>query len=130
MQEIEFARAVWRLTEAIFELGVPSEPIRRMMVSRLYYAAYHVALLLLRNAGLTPPIDRSIHQWALNELRRRFVNTGRMSWAARNALRELRRLRNQADYRLDLRARERDVRRAMHLFRTFFDECHRILGVT
>lgn len=127
---MEFAEAVWRLIEAIFEFGLPSELMRRMMVSRLYYAAYHVASLLLKSIRLTPPTDRSVHQWALDELQQRYVNTGQMSQATRNALLELRRLRNQADYRLDLRVRERDVRLAMRLFRTLFDECHRLLEVT
>lgn len=116
--------------EAILEFGVPSELVRRMMITRLYYAAYHLALLLLRNAGLTPPTDRSVHQWMLDELQQRYARTGQMTWAAWNGLQLLRQLRTRADYRVDLRIRESDVRLAMRLFRTFFDECRRILEVT
>ncbi len=116
--------------EAILEFGVPSELVRRMMITRLYYAAYHLALLLLRNAGLTPPTDRSVHRWALDELQQHYVQTELMTRTSLEALDELRRLRRHADYRIDLQIRERDMRRAMGLFRNFFDECCRILEVT
>ncbi|MBM3241326.1 hypothetical protein FJZ31_34020 [Candidatus Poribacteria bacterium] len=130
MQEMEFAEAVWRLIEAIFEFGLPSELMRRMMVSRLYYAAYHVALLLLKNVGWTPPVGRGAHGLVLLQLQQHYVNTGQMHTDATNALERLMQLRVRSDYYIDLRLRERDVRRAMRLFRAFFDECIRILGVT
>jgi hypothetical protein len=67
--EVNFAWAVWRLMEAILEFGTSSEPMRRKMVARLYYAAYHLALLLLRNAGWTPPTGRGAHRDVLIQLR-------------------------------------------------------------
>lgn len=127
--EVHFAWAVWRLMEAILEFGTPSEPMRRMMVARLYYAAYHLALLLLRNAGWTPPTGRGAHRDVLIQLRQRYVNAGRMNANTVDALQRLMRLRVRADYRIDLRVHEGHVLQAMRLFRMFFDESRQILGV-
>ena len=107
-----------------------TQPVYRIILSRLYYAAHHVGRLLLRNAGLTPEQWRvNVHRRVLDELEHRFVNTGAMRRNVLEALERLQRLRSQADYELTTTIRNRDITQAMNLFETYLDECCRILGV-
>lgn len=107
-----------------------TQPIYRIILSRLYYAAHHVGRALLKNVGLAPEQWRvNVHRRVLDELEGRFVNTDVMSRNAWVDLRILRRLHSQADYELATPIRNEDITQAMNLFETYLDECCRILGV-
>ena len=128
--EINFAREILAIVRAFLLLGMRTQPIYRIILSRLYYAAHHIGRLLLRNIGLAPEQWRvNVHSRVLGELEHRFVNMGTMRRNAWEALRRLRRLRSQADYELATPIRNRDIAQAMNLFETYLDECCRILGV-
>lgn len=87
MIEINFAREILAIAQAFLLLGMRTQPIYRIILSRLYYAAHHVGRALLRNVGLTPEEWRvNVHRRVLDELEHRFVNTGTIS---RNALEAL-----------------------------------------
>ncbi len=130
MIEIDYAREILAMAQAFLQLGMRTQPIYRIILSRLYYAAHHVGRLLLRNAGLTPNQWRGdVHRRVLDELEQRFVDTGVLSRNALDALRQLRRLRVLADYDLNTQILDRNTTQALNLFTTYFDECCRILGV-
>ena len=85
---------------------------------------------MLRNVGLVPEQWRgSVHRRVLDELERRYVNTGVMSRNAWVTLWNLRQLRIRADYELFATIRERNITEAIALFETYLDECCRILGM-
>jgi len=129
--EINFAREILAIVQAFLLLGMRIQPIYRIILSRLYYAAHHVGRALLRHAGLTPEQWRvNVHRRVLDELERRFVNTGVMRLDAFENLEQLRRRRVRADYNLNVQIRDIDVAEAISLFTTYFDECCRILGVS
>jgi len=129
--EINFAREILAIVQAFLLLGMRTQPIYRIILSRLYYAAHHVGRLMLRNVGLTPEQWRlNIHQRVLDELEGCYVNTGIMRRNAFRALGRLRRLRTQADYELNIHIRNQDISYALNLFTIYFNECCRILGVT
>ena len=108
-----------------------TQPIYRIILSRLYYAAHHVGRALLKNVGIAPEQWRgNVHSRVINELERRFVDTGNMNPNALEALELLRRLRVRADYILNIRIRERNINHALNLFETYFNECCTILGVS
>jgi len=127
------------IVRAFLLLGMRTQPILhfvqgqvyRIILSRLYYAAHHVGRALLRNVGLTPEQWRdNVHNHVIDELERRFVDTGNMNPNALEALVLLRRLRVRADYILSIRIRERNINRALNLFEIYFNECCSILGVS
>jgi len=129
--EINFAKDILAIVRAFLLLGMRTQPIYRIILSRLYYAAHHVGRLMLRNVGLTPEQWRlNIHQRVLDELEGCYVNTGIMRRNAFRALGRLRRLRTQADYELNIHIRNQDISYALNLFTIYFNECCRILGVT
>ena len=126
MIEINFAREILAIVQAFLLLGMRIQPIYRIILSRLYYAAHHVGRALLRHAGLTPEQWRvNVHRRVLDELERRFVNTGVMRLDAFENLEQLRRRRVRADYNLNVQIRDIDVAEAISLFTTYFDECCR-----
>ena len=85
---------------------------------------------MLRNVGLAPEQWRGdVHRRVLDELRRRYVDTGVMNRDAWEALWDLRQLRIRADYELFATIRNRDVTRAINFFEAYLDECCRVLGV-
>jgi len=85
--EINFARDILAIVRAFLLLGMRTQPIYRIILSRLYYAAHHVGRLLLRNVGLSPEQWRvNVHRRVLDELEQRFVNTGIMKRHALEAL--------------------------------------------
>jgi uncharacterized protein (UPF0332 family) len=128
--EINFAREILAIVRAFLLLGMRTQPIYRIILSRLYYAAHHVGRLMLRNVGLMPEQWRlNIHQRVLDELEGCYVNTGIMRRNAFRALGRLRRLRIQADYELNVPIRNQDISYALNLFTVYFNECCRILGV-
>jgi uncharacterized protein (UPF0332 family) len=128
--EINFAREILAIVRAFLLLGMRTQPIYRIILSRLYYAAHHVGRALLKSVGLAPDGWRvNVHRRVLDELEHRFVNTGAMKRNALEALERLQRLRSQADYQLATPIRNRDITQAMNFFETYFDECCRILGV-
>jgi len=128
--EINFAKEILAMVQAFLLLGMRTQPIYRIILSRLYYAAHHVGRLMLRNVGLAPEQWRGdVHRRVLDELRRHYVNTGMMNRDAWVALWDLRQLRIRTDYELFATIRNRDVTRAINFFETYFDECCRILGV-
>ena len=101
MIEINFAREILAIARAFLLLGMRTQTIYRIILSRLYYAAHHVGRLMLRNVGLTPEQWRmDVHRRVLEELEEHFVNTGAMNRNALRVLRRLRRLRTVADYEL------------------------------
>jgi uncharacterized protein (UPF0332 family) len=127
--EINFARDILAIVQAFLLLGMRTQPIYRIIFSRLYYAAHHVGRALLRYAGLAPEQWRvDVHRRVLDELERRFVNTGIMRRNALENLERLRRRRVRADYNLNVQII--DVTKAISLFTTYFDECCLILGVS
>ena len=129
--EIDFAREILAMVRAFLLLGMRTQPIYRIILSRLYYAAHHVGRLMLRNAGLAPEQWRmDVHRRVLDELEEHFVNTGAMNRNALRALRRLRRLRTIADYELSARIRYKNINGALNHFETYFDECCRILEVS
>jgi uncharacterized protein (UPF0332 family) len=129
--EINFAREILAIVRAFLLLGMRTQPIYRIILSRLYYAAHHVGRALLRHAGLAPEQWRvNVHRRVLDELERRFVNTGAMRLYVLENLEQLRRRRVRADYNLDVNIRDVDVTEAITLFTTYFDECCHILGVS
>ena len=98
MVEINFAREILAMAQAFILLGIRIQPIYRVILSRLYYAAHHIGRALLRNAGLAPEHWRvDVQRRVLNELEHRFVNTGTMSRNALEALENLQRMRVRAD---------------------------------
>jgi len=126
--EINFAKEILAVVRAFLLLGMRTQLIYRIILSRLYYAAHHVGRLLLRNVGLAPEQWRvNVHHRVLNELKSRFVDMGTMRRNAWEALRILRRLRSQADYELDTHIRNGDITQAVNFFETYLDECCRIL---
>ena len=130
MIEINFAREILAIARAFLLLGMRTQAIYRIILSRLYYATHHVGRALLRSAGLAPEQWRvNVHRRVLDELERRFVNTGIMGRNALENLERLRRRRVRADYNLDVQIRDIDVTEAINLFTTYFDECCRILEV-
>ena len=129
MIEIDFAREILAIVRAFLLLGMRTQPMYRIILSRLYYAAHHVGRLMLRNVGLVPAQWRvNVHQRVLDELEGCYVNTGIMSRSAFRAIGRLRRLRTQSDYELNVPIQNQDISRALNLFTTYFDECCRILG--
>jgi uncharacterized protein (UPF0332 family) len=142
MVEINFAREILAIVRAFLILGMRTQPIYRIILSRLYYAAHHVGRALLKSVrfahrrlrltvGLTPEQWRdNVHNHVIDELERRFVDTGNMNPNALEALVLLRRLRVRADYILSIRIRERNINRALNLFEIYFNECCSILGVS
>ncbi len=130
MIEIDFAREILAVVRAFLLLGMRTQTIHRIILSRLYYAAHHVGRLMLRNVGFAPEQWRvNVHKRVLDELEERYVNTGIMSRNALDALRQLRGLRAIADYELDIRIRYKNITDALNLFEMYLDECRRILGV-
>jgi len=128
--EIDFAREILAMVRAFLLLGMRTQPMYRIILSRLYYAAHHVGRLMLRNVGLTPEQwYADVHRRVLDELERHFVSTGTMSRNAWRSLWQLRQLRTLADYTLSTPIRLRNINQGMTLFTTYFDECRRILGV-
>ena len=131
MIEISFAREVLAIVRAFLALGIRTQPIYRIILSRLYYAAHHVGRALLRSVELAPEQWRvNVHGRVINELECRFVHTGNMNPNALEALVLLRRLRVRADYILNIRIRERNINQALNFFETYFNECCSILGVS
>ena len=131
MQEVEFAREALRFAQMFLHMGVTNTWLYRMLVGRLYYAAHHLGRRLLIEAGLQPEQWRvNVHQRVLNELRRQYVATGRMTLQAWTALDRLRSLRQIADYELATSVRLRHVNRAVSLFTQFAEECYQILEVS
>lgn len=130
MIEINFAREILAIARAFLLLGMRTQAIYRIILSRLYYAAHHVGRALLRSVGIAPEQWRvNVHRRVLDELERRFVNTGITGRNALENLERLRRRRVRADYNLDVQIRDIDVTEAINLFTTYFDECCRILEV-
>src|SRR5688572_21477559 len=75
-----------------------SEAEWRTAVSRAYYAAFHVARDLLTDLGFTPPRADRAHEY----LYRRLNNCGVAAVeTAAGHLKNLRQVRNQADYDLN-----------------------------
>jgi uncharacterized protein (UPF0332 family) len=112
--EIDFAKEILAMVQAFILLGIRTQPIYRVILSRLYYAAHHVGRALLRNVGLAPEHWRvDVHQRVLNELEHRFVNTGAMSRNALEDLENLQRMRVRADYDLNAHIRQRNITRAV-----------------
>jgi uncharacterized protein (UPF0332 family) len=130
MQEVEFAREALTFAQMFLHMGVTNAWLYRMLLGRLYYAAHHLGRRLLIEIGLQPELWRAnVHQRVLNELRRQYVTTGRMTLEAWRALEELRDLRRTADYELATPARLRHVNRGLSLFTRFAEECYQILRV-
>ncbi|MBM3236913.1 hypothetical protein FJZ31_11535 [Candidatus Poribacteria bacterium] len=68
MIEIDFAGEILNIVRAFLLLGMRTQPIYRIILSRLYYAAHHVGRLMLRNVGLAPEQWRAnVHQQVLDE---------------------------------------------------------------
>jgi len=131
LPELDYARETLAVIESLLRLGLRTPWFRRMVLSRLYYAAHHLARRLLRNAGLRPERwHQDVHRRVLWELERRFVNPGVMSANALHALWRLRRLRTRADYEITIVITDRDVDEAVAHFTVFLNEGSHILGVT
>ena len=80
MIEIDFAREILAMVRAFLLFGMRIQPIYRIILSRLYYAAHHVGRLMLRNVGLAPEQWRGdVHRRVINELERCFVDVGNMN---------------------------------------------------
>jgi uncharacterized protein (UPF0332 family) len=92
------ARDFLNLADALASGGTEAE--WRSAVSRLYYAAFHVARDLVRNLGFVVPRADRAHSFVYLRL----ANCGdpQVQWAA-HSLNNLRQLRNEADYDLSLR---------------------------
>jgi len=79
-------------------IGGAEEAFWRSAISRIYYAAFHVARGLLLSCGFAVPLDQRAHAY----LWRRLSHSGHPDVAAAGAtLWRLRRDRNGADYHLD-----------------------------
>ncbi|MBM3239746.1 hypothetical protein FJZ31_25970 [Candidatus Poribacteria bacterium] len=131
MIEINFAREILAIVRAFLLLGMRTQPIYRIILSRLYYAAHHVGRSMLRNVGLTPEQWRGdIHRRIIDELESRYVHAGTMTPNALRALRRLRIYRLRADYELTAVIQDDDISKALRFFTSYFNECRRILGVT
>jgi uncharacterized protein (UPF0332 family) len=130
MNEIYFARETSSIVQGLLQIGLRTQWMYRMMLSRLYYAAHHLGRLLLRNIGIDVQRWRGeVHHRVIHELRRHYVASGAMNAHILAALEQLRRYRVRADYIMALCIRERHVTRALNLFTVYLDECSRILGV-
>ncbi len=130
MNEMYFARETSSVVQALLQIGLRTQWMYRMMLSRLYYAAHHLGRLLLRNIGIDAHQWRSgVHHRVIRELKQHYVASGAMNNNALDALERLRIYRVWADYNMARRIRERHVTSALNLFTAYFDECSRILGV-
>lgn len=130
MVEINFAREISTTVEAFLILGMRTQTIYRVILSRLYYAAHHVGRLLLRNVGIAPEQWRGdVHRRVINELERRLVNTGVMSRNAWEALCRLRISRIRADYEIAMEITDYDIAQALNLFTIYFENSQQVLGV-
>ena len=78
----------------------------RSSVSRAYYAVFHVARNLLRQAGFQVPMGTTCHQYLYFRLNNYGDVTVR---TAADLLNRLRRARNEADYDLDTRVAEQNA---------------------
>ncbi len=131
MNEISFARETSSVVQSLLQIGLRTQWMYRMMLSRLYYAAHHLGRLLLRNIGIDAHQWRSgVHHRVINELKQHYVASGTMNANTLDTLERLRRYRIRADYNMASRIRERHVRSALNLFTVYLDECNRILEVT
>ena len=131
MNEIYFARETSSVVQALLQIGLRTQWMYRMMLSRLYYAAHHLGRLLLRNIGIDANQWRSgVHHRVIRELKQHYVASDAMNANTLDALEYLRRYRVRADYDMALRIRRRHVTRALNLFTVYLDECSHILGVT
>ena len=130
MNEMYFARETSSVVQALLQIGLRTQWMYRMMLSRLYYAAHHLGRLLLRNIGIDAHRWRSgVHRRVIRELGQHYVASGAMNTDTLDALEQLRIYRVWADYNMARRIRERHVTSALNLFTAYFDECSRILGV-
>ncbi|MFQ6043425.1 MAG: hypothetical protein ACE5PV_21435, partial [Candidatus Poribacteria bacterium] len=80
MSEIDFARETSSIVQSLLQIGLRTQWMYRMMLSRLYYAAHHLGRLLLRNIGIDAHQWRSgVHHRVMHELRRHYVASGAMN---------------------------------------------------
>ena len=130
MIELQFAEEALRVVQAFLQLGIHTQFIYRLSLSRIYYAAHHLGRLLLTSVRLTPgQWRRDVHRRVLDELERHFVIPGRMRPRVLRILSRLRASRTRADYELDVQIPEQDVREAINLLEAYIHECRRILEV-
>jgi uncharacterized protein (UPF0332 family) len=130
LNEIYFARETLSIVQSLLQIGLRTQWMYRVMLSRLYYAAHHLGRLLLRNIGIDANQWRGeVHRRVIRELGQHYVASGAMNTNTLNALERLRIYRVWADYNMALRIRERHVRSALNLFTVYLDECNRILEV-
>ena len=131
MNEIDFARETSSIIQGLLQIGLRTQWMYRMMLSRLYYSAHHLGRLLLRNVGIDANRWRSeVHRRVIDELGQHYVASGVMNNNALDALERLRKYRVRADYDTAFRMRERHIRSALNFFTGYLEECSRILGVT
>lgn len=128
MIELQFAEEALRVVQAFLQLGIHTQFIYRLSLSRIYYAAHHLGRLLLTSVGLTPgQWRRDVHRRVLE---RHFVIPRKMRPRILRILSRLRASRTRADYELDVQIPEQEVREAINLLEAYIHECRRILGVS
>ena len=131
MIELQFAEEALRVVQAFLQLGIHTQFIYRLSLSRIYYAAHHLGRLLLTSVGLTPgQWRRDVHRRVLDELTSHFVIPGQMSPNTWQTLSQLRSYRVRADYDLDVEISEQEVRDAINRLDAYIHECRTILGVS
>ncbi|MBM3239287.1 hypothetical protein FJZ31_23590 [Candidatus Poribacteria bacterium] len=130
MGELEFAEETMIRMKNLYGLAGDHEVIRRTVISRIYYSAYHLSLYLLNKAGLRPETwRRNVHKRVADEIERQFVSANMMTIEIVQFLEDMRRYRVRADYQLRLTISEGDVENIFKLFDAYFNECRRVLEV-
>lgn len=89
------ARGFFEVAVALSQQYAEDERYRRTAVSRAYYACFHLAKQGLERSGRWSAGMTNAHERVLAEL------ANRRKYDQRTNLRDLRRLREQADYALD-----------------------------
>jgi uncharacterized protein (UPF0332 family) len=130
MDEYQFAEETVARMRSLFDLAGNHEVVRRTILSRVYYSAHHLSRYLLRHVGLRPETwRRNVHRRVIDEMERRFVNTGMMNNDVFSVLEDMRRYRVRADYQLHLTVNEGDVANIFRMLDNYFNECRNILEV-
>ncbi len=130
MDELNFAKETTARMKDLYGLARNHEVIRRTIISRIYYSAYHLSRYLLRSVGMRPETwRRNVHRRVIDEIERRFVDANLMNPEIFSFMEDMRRFRVRADYQLHLTFSEGHVENMFDRFDAYLNECRRLLEV-
>ncbi len=130
MDELSFAEQTAARMKELYGLAGSHEVIRRTIISRIYYSAYHLSRYLLRRVRLRPETwRRNVHRRVIDEMKRRFVDANLMNSEILQFLEDMRRFRIRADYQLHLTISDGNIENMFDRFDAYLNECRRLLEV-